>query len=1251
MEQPTLPEINQDVVPDKIGGLASPLSQDIRPIEIPSIPTGISGGGGSAISTPVLDQPEGTKNIALTIKDQIKNPEAYAVDPYYKAKNWSYDADHTGKNFARYYNVPTVYKKLGFSPWRDNETAYNKEMSWWDDYKRSMGQMVNLAGASYVGTLPWNAWGDPTDEVSAEAMNRANAIGYSSRPGLGGFINNLSLNAGFTVGMLGEFFTEEVGLQAVAAIATPFTKGKSEAMWAEYTGARAGKLLKDMGTLGRFGNQLGKSLKSLTSIKDLEKAREFFNASKIGKGVVKTFTPHTVDAVNDLIRGSKAGENLGTIAKVSKTFGAFYRDTREVTAALSEARMEGGMAEQELFDKLYKNYKDTHDGKVPSAEEYARMMENAYNAGHETYWWNVPALYLSNKIVFDKAFRGFTPVKDIRLAFRKAVTHDITWNKALAIVGEGGYELMDKSVKETLKRMKSPSYALRALAKGAKTYGKANLTEGIQEIYQDAMSASMKSYYEEIYKDPLKTSIHSPWGHIARNAKYQLTSKQGFETFASGFLMGGLIQVPQHIFYHSGVKKFHEIFNKEDYNIYKAQRKQEALDVVNALNAATKDPMRFADMHLENLVVQKNIQNRQLDASALNNLKGFRDDHDDAMFNHIDTLMRTGHIDTVIDNLNQMKKLSGEELIQAYGPLEEADGDPKAYYTKKIDEFSDRAKKIKARYDEVDKLFINPFNPMRFNPETQREKHVQETNYYLGFENAKKLAVYAGYSFDQTLRRMKSIVNKATTNKAVAAATSHDFAITFTPRGMSDEAKRMRQEISAMEGVPGEARELNKKKKSLEKLKAFHGAVEKFRTVLGKISNRKELDDTTEMTEEETKVYAQAHEMLKDTYFDYVKNLADINEESVLDSNIENAFTDLADYYHVENDHTNLADTVNMLHNPQYFRLYADRAAKVFQSLHEQRLDLFKASYEQVLNSQELNDLINVLLNLGVYFNPSQLEQLKKGERPTELFSVKDGDKIPEDSELYKKAMAVFDQYKVSKEGPKTEPAKPTVTEREVQENEVLPMGSEVRMDMETGKNYVKETVVEAVPEVAPEVVVDVTEDPVTKQVNKLKEDIANVKNNEELARLSTVVDDMMLRGELDEEDAQGLYNQIDQRKVTLTTDFTFDDLTEGKVIATKDGKLYIIVEHSKDKIVVQDYKTMKEETFTPADMDKFARVANMQGPVKTAPVQPVSTEEKTISNTNVENMKQEDTAEKVKRLSNEVKDLADDQVELPICK
>jgi len=1050
------------------GGVMNPLAKEQVRIEAPPLPK---------ISIPPAPEMPGSQipktsgkytgdidtplKYASALKNHMENADSWAKDQYKYGKDYSYDADYTGLNFQRYYNAPRVFKQVGFSPWRDNEKIYNDKMTWWDSFKRSSGQAGHLFGTGFSSMLPWNAWdGDDTDEKSAKDMERAHAIGADNRGGAGAFANNLMLDSGYTLGIGAEFAAEELGIWAASTVAAPFTAGGSWAAAAAETGlqaAKLGKLLKNFGTFGKGISKLNEGLKAL---KDVDKARDVFNYVKSGKPVtelMKVLTPGTfafgAETYNlaKAARMANSGENIYTLARAAKGVGAFYRDSREIAAVLSESKLEGGSTELEMRKTLTDSFFEKN-GRMPNADEYQQIDQHAYDAGREDYLWNLPALWISNKIVFDKAFKGIPGVQSFRKEMSEGLAGKLVLDEAAAKSGQKAWSVVEKGMvsdaKQLYKMAKSPKNLLRHTVGKFATYTNKNLTEALQEQYQDAVSASMKEYYTARFEHPGRTAMHESWGDIfAGNIKKQFTTAQGWETFASGFLMGSIVQIPQHIVYQAAPQKFYQITDPKGYQAYKQQQETRTNKVVDALNAATVDPKRFFNPNVTNAVSQGILNEHATNATVNGDAKQLKDINDEAMFDHFHTLLQTDKLSLVTDMLKDMKKLSGEELEQAYGKIEPAQGDAKEFYNKKIDSMLQRADDVERRSKYIEDRYGNPFNPHKFSPGKDLEKYLEESGNWQGWEAAKKAAVFSDNAFDRTVERMNSITNDMTTNIPVAKAPAHEFTLLFDHKEMLNELTTLRAEISSMKDMPGSKREASQKQKKLEALEGFMSNLTRYRQVL------KEHAKTDDLSDVQTADMDDTLKALHQSLGHYSKVIANLNDGHVFNKNVDAAFTKIKDFYHLKNDSTNLAEAVNKLENPEFFSLYAQRAAAVHKNLHAERLEMFRKSFEGKLENDDFNQLLNRIFELGAYLYPDDNKAFKeKGVVPTNFYDVTNGDRVPRNSEKYKKILDLIEAY----ENSRTKPTK-TIPESEGSSDYDLSHRNKINDDKRTYEDLAKD--------------------------------------------------------------------------------------------------------------------------------------------------------------------------------------------------
>jgi hypothetical protein len=180
--------------------------------------------------------------------------------------------------------------------------------------------------------------------------------------------------------------------------------------------------------------------------------------------------------------------------------------------------MEGGSAELAVRDKLADEIYAT--GRAPSQEEWADIYAKAADAGTETFWWNLPVLYASNAIVFEKAFKGFKPLEAFKEELSSGIKGKLTYNQAWKAANKKAWEVVDKGFMDSVKALgnlqtyKPKNLITSALSKFA-NYTQANLAEGFQEVYQDAVQKTMTDYYTDQFYHPAVAGARSTWGAFA----------------------------------------------------------------------------------------------------------------------------------------------------------------------------------------------------------------------------------------------------------------------------------------------------------------------------------------------------------------------------------------------------------------------------------------------------------------------------------------------------------------------------------------------------------------------------------------------------------------------------------------------------------------------------------------------------------------------------------------------------------------
>ena len=208
---------------------------------------------------------------------------AYKPDANRFNKITTYNATHHGRNFERYYANTAGFKKLGFSPFRDNEALYNKNTSLWDDAQRGIVTAAKLYGGAFAGAA--KNWSNPfslePDAEEADEMERLMSIGSSSRGGFGGAAINFGVNMSYGMGVLGEVLAEEAAIAGIVALTGLETGGATAALGAARTGMNL-KRLANAFSLGRAAKSFSNTFRAATKITE---ARQLWG---VAKGLAKT---------------------------------------------------------------------------------------------------------------------------------------------------------------------------------------------------------------------------------------------------------------------------------------------------------------------------------------------------------------------------------------------------------------------------------------------------------------------------------------------------------------------------------------------------------------------------------------------------------------------------------------------------------------------------------------------------------------------------------------------------------------------------------------------------------------------------------------------------------------------------------------------------------------------------------------------------------------------------------------------------
>jgi hypothetical protein len=689
-----------------------------------------------------------------------------------RVRQIGFGAGPNKNNFDRYYNH-SQYKKLGWNPYVDNEAIYNANSTWTDDWARASTQWMSLAGLGLSQTF--NNWDDlfsfngKGDTKYARDMNRMMSIANSSRGGVGGFAVNLYGNSAYTFGVMSNIILEEIALWG----ATTLTGGALGGLAAGRTGSnlakfmKAGKALENAEDVIQAGKTVVQQAPDLNSVSTAANSLSDVNdARKFWKGLgnfVNPFT-QTAETVKNIRTGANGFDAMSDWARHSKTFGSFFRDLQMMNASLAESRLEGGMVQNDVFMELYDKYLE-ENGKAPEGEDANKIMQQAKLAGVSTTQANFPMILVSNKLVFDKALKGFRAFRDNGdSSLGKLV---INYGKKAKKKYEGFVDPANPRHWFTTKNGKRIINQFRPqnFAKNGIRYMSANLAEGLQESYQESIAKTMTDYYLETFASPERAGTALFLDKLEAGIGNQFNA-QGAETFLSGFLMGGMVQIPQSLVFEYGAQAGKDVYervsDRKAYDKKIADRKATQDRVINTANEIQADPKKFFNAIYENTQNQKDFANLMSSAEAAGDVKEEKDLVNDAIFKHVQTLLNQGYIDMFTDQIESFQQMNDDELLQAFGydqnsgKADEFNNDMKG----RLNSVLNKVNQIKANHEKYSTI-RNPFNPKSGNP--------AEFEDWYGFEQARDLAIYNDYTYQQAAKRLSSIFNDAAGTKLGAA--------------------------------------------------------------------------------------------------------------------------------------------------------------------------------------------------------------------------------------------------------------------------------------------------------------------------------------------------------------------------------------------------------------------------------------------------------------------------------------------------
>lgn len=896
--------------------------------------------------------------------------------------------------FARYYEHPD-FAKLGFSPYSNTEEYYNANSTIYDDMARMRGQFWSLAGSGFSSV--YRSVGDlfdgddylyAPDLSTAQEFENAMAIGNSSRDGAGAWTNNFLLNSAYTVGILGSIAVEELALAGASAAVSSTGVGIPAGVGGFITGSAA--------ILARGYNAITNSIDAtraykasrdvFTTLKQTDAAKDFWTAANTGKKVLgHMFAPNTMYALKNLKTTKNATQNAVNMAKMSSTFGGFYRDLRAVNLALAESKLEGGMVYNQIISQGIR-IAENKSGKGVTPEEMQTIVNRANQGAFYTTMANAPIIYASNWFVFGNALGGFNRSlgrvfndsfsRGIRRVVKTKATRTSTGGLA-----ENVFEDVGKGIAGTIKAVKAGG-AKGIVGRGAAAsvrYFAANIAEGIQEVSQEAVSAATIGYFTEVLKDPLAGGVELQNTMIQSGIGKQL-SGEGFSVFMSGFLMGGVIQGPQKLFFQGVPSIYKYGLNEAGINYgsksqneawadYKTQRDEFIKKTVTAHNQAwnthIKTPEGMFDSNKLNFLIQKQVAGAMKASTYDSDQFGFIDQQDFGKFQQMYHVFSNNTSGIFRSQLTDMLKLTDEELAQAY-PADKKDI-KSGKLRKRISNMVTELDKMENQYQDSKDKYPNPFDRNIYKEGTR--EYVDESHKELAYEHARYLYMFTRDGFDKALARSKSINSRLESEPLFEKMAASDITVLLSMDSIDREINMLTTEVelTKVDGVTLDksVKESNKSKtKKIEKLNAIKAILIDPKNATTSEGGRKGAFDRRKI------------EKVRSAFKDYVRYMASSTDSFVNNDNIDAALKDIIDYIALEERAKIYDKAIEYLDNPKRLSEIAERQYAVSKEYYKNIKGNFEEALTKYVDIVEANQLMNEISGdpINAFVDPLETE-------------------------------------------------------------------------------------------------------------------------------------------------------------------------------------------------------------------------------------------------------------------------------------
>ena len=1013
-------------------------------------PPGI-GNKGQMTTTSIAKSMDGPNNrvSSADLKNYIQSASRIAAENVSRTPAFSrlYEyggRDITGQSFERYYAYGNeTFGKLGFNPYRDNESLYNANTSSWQDYGRNLRYSVPslfasgfIDGAKNIPQMFGNVGGVKVGDLDqARRYAKASDIGYSTKSGLVAGASNVTLSLSYTLGLMAETMTEF----AIGALLAGPTAGSSGIAAAVNTTSKVPRILnllqktgKSISTAVPRLNQAMKAMsntaKAIKSLNNWSVAKNYWTAAATNSLKFVNPLQGTVEAINTL----RKAKNIGYMAAVTKSAGQFYGNLKEITAAASEANLEAGFVKDEIFNAEYENFLQ-NEGRTPTNEELDRLIQESQNGATRTYLQNAGLIFYSNRLVFNKIFKPFPAVNRfmtasdaIKIGAGKLIRKTVK-DASGKSTGKTIIEYVENGFRNQLKQSIKKRALTRTLVNGFLT----NMTEGFQENFQEAFSAANVDYYRSVYQNPGNKS--GLLYHIAlkEGLKSQI-SGQGLETFISGFVIGPLAgKVRGGVF--GAINGIQQLRNKDAIAKWKKLSRQLGEEFAKKLNEEIDNNLSdYLDPRVLHASEIQMLDNQMVRSAAENNKRGYLDERSQLFIAKVIGAVEANSLDIFLENISSLKEMDAEGVMERLNldSIEEAEN-----VLNNVEVLIKRANGIKKTYENILKQLPNPYPKININKTSTPEEVELAMRYKSWNDMVKGLTNYFA-TYEDNVERLSKMRKAVESIKPLRNAKTNDFSILLDQGQLNSEIELLNSEINTLKDStnPQDISRLEKLRDKKNLLDTWRTKVIQYKTPTqelvkiyiqsGAVKYKGEvltLESYQELSEADKDILNQdlkkhvektkenALEEMQDVYNDYIKFLYG-GTGTVNTSSTQDFWIHIKDYFDIENDNELIARALQVNTDFNNFLLNAERNYALMQEIYERREEDHREFVKQGLKNELANAFLNHIADkYNLFVDPGEFaEFLKTGKGITYFINETDKTLIDENNPMFRGYMNYF---------------------------------------------------------------------------------------------------------------------------------------------------------------------------------------------------------------------------------------------------